>query len=90
MGEALPKVRISVVRRADRSPLSVYGEVMSDPFSTEDVRRMIDMVNRQADKELTAWEQQFMESITDQFDRSGTLSVRQLEILERIYAEKTP
>lgn len=40
-------------------------------------------------KPLTVWESGFIESLQDQFDRRGTLSDRQFEILERIYAEKT-
>ena len=40
-------------------------------------------------KELTIWERDFVISITDQFNRRGTLSDKQFEILERIYAEKT-
>lgn len=39
---------------------------------------------------LTDWELNFMESITDQFERTNSLSERQIEILERIYVEKTP
>lgn len=39
---------------------------------------------------LSAWELGFMESITEQFERSGRLSEKQIETLERIYAEKTP
>jgi len=39
-------------------------------------------------RSLTDWEVQFMESITDQFDDSGTLSRKQEEILECIYTEK--
>jgi len=39
---------------------------------------------------LTKWEQDFVESLREQWDRRGSLSERQLEILERIYAEKTP
>ncbi len=31
-----------------------------------------------------------MESITEQFDNSGSLSEKQEEILERIYTEKVP
>lgn len=38
---------------------------------------------------LTKWEEDFVESIADQFDSRGTISDRQEEILERIYAEKT-
>ena len=41
-----------------------------------------------AGEDLTAWESQFMESITEQFERKGGLSERQIEILERIYTEK--
>lgn len=38
---------------------------------------------------LTKWERDFVESIQDQFDDTGSISGRQEEILERIYAEKT-
>jgi len=41
-------------------------------------------------KDLTEWEENFLESISDQFDKRGTLSDKQFEILDRIYAEKTP
>ena len=54
-----------------------------------DIARWIEIVNTEG-RNLTSWEQSFMESITDQFERSGSLSERQTEILERIYAEKTP
>ena len=40
-------------------------------------------------RELTKWEDDFIGSITEQFERQGSLSERQVEILERIYAEKT-
>ena len=39
---------------------------------------------------LTDWEKNFIESITDQFEQTGRLSEKQEEILERIYANKTP
>lgn len=39
--------------------------------------------------DLTKWEQSFMESITDQFERKRFLTDKQEEILERIYSEKT-
>ncbi len=41
-------------------------------------------------RKLTDWEVQFMESITEQFDNSGSLNEKQEEILERIYTEKVP
>ena len=39
---------------------------------------------------LTDWEGHFVESLADQFERIGSISDRQEELLERIYAEKTP
>ena len=41
--------------------------------------------------DLTKWEEDFCQSIRERFDQGRfTLSERQAEILERIYAEKTP
>ena len=37
---------------------------------------------------LTKWEESFIESVTDQFNKTGTVSERQEEIIERIYTEK--
>ena len=42
-------------------------------------------------RNLTTWEEEFVGSIRDRFDRGWTsLTEKQAEILERIYAEKTP
>ena len=41
-------------------------------------------------RNLTDWEIQFMESITDKFYRTDHISDREEEILEGIYADKTP
>ena len=41
-----------------------------------------------ADK-LTEWEQDFVTSVKAYLERKGSLSSRQAEILEKIYAEKT-
>jgi len=38
---------------------------------------------------LTKWEEDFVQSIIEQLDDGKSLSDRQEEILERIYAEKT-
>ncbi len=38
---------------------------------------------------LSKWEAYFVESLAEQFDERHSLSDRQEEILERIYAEKT-
>jgi uncharacterized membrane-anchored protein len=40
-------------------------------------------------KELTKWEEEFVASVKEQFERTHNLSERQFEILERIYTEKT-
>lgn len=55
----------------------------------EVLKHWITAVNDEGRK-LTDWEIQFMESITEQFDSSGSLSEKQEEILERIYTEKVP
>jgi uncharacterized membrane-anchored protein len=52
------------------------------------IKDWIDRVNSEG-RNLTKWEENFMESITEQFENSGSLSDRQEEILEKIYAEKT-
>jgi hypothetical protein len=40
-------------------------------------------------RDLSKWEDNFLDSIREQFEERGSLSDRQFEILERIYAEKT-
>ena len=55
----------------------------------EVLEQWISAVN-EGGRRLTAWELQFMESITEQFNSSGSLSEKQEEILERIYTEKVP
>lgn len=55
--------------------------------SKEVLKQWITAVNDEGRK-LTDWEVQFMESITEQFDNSGSLSEKQEEILEKIYVEK--
>lgn len=57
--------------------------------SSEAIKQWIEAVNAEA-RGLTCWEASFMMSLTDQFDRSGSISERQEEILEKIYAERTP
>jgi hypothetical protein len=34
---------------------------------------------------LTSWEQSFVEDVYDQYERSGSLSEKQLDILEKAY-----
>lgn len=40
-------------------------------------------------KNITPWERSFTENVHGQLDRNGWISVDQLRVLERIYAEKT-
>lgn len=55
----------------------------------ETIERWIETVNLEG-KNLTKWEESFMESITEQFMTRKWISDKQEEILERIYAERTP
>jgi hypothetical protein len=38
---------------------------------------------------LSKWEMDFMESVSEQFEERGSVSDKQEEIIERIYADKT-
>jgi len=55
----------------------------------ETIQSWIDYINEHGIN-LTKWEEDFMESITDQFAVRNSLSDKQEEILERIYTDKTP
>lgn len=43
----------------------------------------------QASDKLTEWEDNFINSVFEQLTKRGSLSDKQAEILERIYADKT-
>jgi len=47
----------------------------------------IERINTEA-RNLSEWETSFMESITERWDATRTLSDKQLEIVERIYTNK--
>lgn len=56
-------------------------------------RTEMDRVARQLESlsvapNLTDWEENFVQSLTDQIDRTGSLSERQLEILENLHMKK--
>lgn len=52
------------------------------------IQEWIDDLSTSPQKPLSKWEQQFIESISDQFTRSGSLSPLQLEKLEELYEKK--
>ena len=56
--------------------------------SKETIGRWL-LVIEESGRDLTKWEGSFIESIADQFASTKSISDRQEEILERIYAEKT-
>lgn len=39
---------------------------------------------------LTPWEEEFVTSMQEQIDETGTLSERQEQLIETLYANKTP
>lgn len=39
---------------------------------------------------LTNWEEDFVASVEEQMEKISSLSDKQLEVLERVYANKTP
>ena len=56
---------------------------------TDEHKRWVECIKTEGCR-LTPWEEQFVSDIGDRLDSGYTLSDRQVEILERIYAEKTP
>lgn len=53
------------------------------------IQDWIDTINISG-KNLSKWEEDFMESLTEQFNERNSISDKQEEILERIYVNKTP
>lgn len=64
---------------------------MAEVFKQHPADVLLDWVEEitQNGKDLTPWEDDFVESIGDQLARTSKVSQKQQEILERIYAEKT-
>ena len=56
-------------------------------YKREIILNWIDAVNTEG-KNLSKWEEQYMESVTERTDHGQSLSEKQVEILERIYCEK--
>ena len=52
------------------------------------IEHWINTVNEEG-KNLSKWEEDFMESITEQFKEKNWISDKQEDILERIYTDKT-
>lgn len=66
-------------------------KVMSEVWKPEPIevyQSWIDQCHQQS-TELTAWELDFCDSLQERLDRKVNLSERQVEILEKIYSEKT-
>jgi len=65
--------------------------VAKDTGRSQDAGRIKDMLDACDGflDDMSEWEQQFVESVTEQFERSGSLSPKQVEILEGIY-ERLP
>lgn len=57
-------------------------------MNAKDIEHMLTMVQEEA-RGLSKWELDFVASVADQFAATKSLSPRQTEVLERIYAEKT-
>ena len=54
----------------------------------EVIEHWINMINTEG-RNLSKWERDFMDSITEQFEERGSISNKQEEIVERIYADRT-
>ncbi len=61
---------------------------MQTPKTAENIKWFLDSLQHPS-KTLTRWELDFLGSVSDQFERTQSLSDKQFAVLERIYAEKT-
>ncbi len=55
----------------------------------EDGQEWLQKTLNEATKQLTEWEQSFLESVQSQMMKSKWISSDQLKIVERLYADKT-
>lgn len=58
-------------------------------MSNEELIRHMLVTLKKVGKGLTTWEDAFIDSIEKYFEKKGTLTEKQFDTLERIYAEKT-
>lgn len=58
-------------------------------YTKEQLARVIEEIQEHG-VNVSKWEADFVESISDQLQQRGSLSEKQVEILDRIYAERTP
>ena len=58
-------------------------------YPREVLKRFIETIQEDG-VNVTKWEEDFLESVAEQLELRGSLSEKQIEILDRIYAEKTP
>ncbi|HXD20116.1 MAG TPA: hypothetical protein VN654_24040 [Vicinamibacterales bacterium] len=57
-------------------------------WGREDLNTMLEAIERQG-VNLTSWEETFVDSLRVRFDAGHQLTEKQVEALERIYAERT-
>lgn len=57
-------------------------------YTLEDWEHWVDIIQCKG-RGLTKWEEDFIESLAEQIQVRASISEKQEEILERIYAEKT-
>ena len=62
---------------------------MPRKWGREDQNTMLEAIEHQG-VNLTTWEEEFVESLRSQFNAGRELTEKQVETLERIYAERTP
>jgi hypothetical protein len=81
--------RRDFARQLAQGTRSVESGTSEDPSDLAKVtRHQIEAVNA-VGRGLTFWEEDFMESVTEQFEERAWLTDRQREILERIYDQRT-
>ena len=60
-------------------------------YTREELQGFIDAIRAHGPRRgLTKWEGDFVESVAEQLSERGTLTDKQIDTLDRIYADRTP
>lgn len=65
-----------------------FHDEMKKMPDADTLRHYIDTILNEAEDKLTDWERSFLDSVDLQLTQKGDLTVKQAEIVERIYNEK--
>ena len=79
---------VEIIQQAVNPKKYLWKGKMPEMTDQEKWQGWIDGCLNESTKRLTDWETKFLISISDDLTHTGRLSLKQVEVLERIYTEK--